>query len=148
MSPIAQHRANTDTAMNQNKDDHKIRLGISTGACREMKRQLLDYRAKLADNVPHKKLLTGLDLSSGYSRALIEHIVSSIYFIDSFETLQQKFSFLDDEHARHTWKVITDVVHYPDSEDDETGSPVFAPVKMTERTVTQILVLTVMIVIL
>ena len=49
--------------------------------------------------------------------------MSSIYFIDSFETLQQKFSFLDDEHARHTWKVITDVVHYPDSEDDETGSP-------------------------
>lgn len=49
--------------------------------------QLLAYRSRLADNVSHEHLLTGLDLTTGYSRQLIKNIVSKVQYIGSLESL-------------------------------------------------------------
>lgn len=87
---------------------------------------MLEYRAKLANNIPHEKLLTGLDLASGYSKALIDHVIGSLHLIDSYETLQKKFNFLSDEHAKYTWKVISEItsVIHSGSEEDEAISTI------------------------
>ena len=77
---------------------------------------ILQYRAGLAKNVPHQKLLTGLDLATGYSKHLIDNIMSNINNIDSLETLEQRFSFFSIDHAKATWEIITTFMEDSDSE--------------------------------
>ena len=66
---------------------------MSKEKCIPVRDHLLNYRAQLANNIPHDKLLTGLDLATGFSRGLIEKIMVEINSIDSLETLVQQFSF-------------------------------------------------------
>ena len=121
MSPISSHLTNATAVRNKNSDD-KAQKMVSNQMISEVRRQLLEYRAKLANNIPHERLLTGLDLGSGFSRALIDHVsvTSSLHLIDSYETLQKKFNFLSIEHAKYTWKIISDTISdvHSDSEED------------------------------
>ena len=119
MSPISSHLTNATAVRNENSAD-KAQKMVSSQMISEVRRQLLEYRAKLANNIPHERLLTGLDLASGFSRALIDHVTSSLHLIDSYETLQKKFNFLSIEHAKYTWKIISDIISdvHSDSEED------------------------------
>ena len=119
MSPISSHLINATAVRNENSAD-KAQKMVSSQMISEVRRQLLEYRAKLANNIPHERLLTGLDLASGFSRALIDHVTSSLHLIDSYETLQKKFNFLSIEHAKYTWKIISDIISdvHSDSEED------------------------------
>ncbi len=38
--------------------------------------ELLHYRSKLALNMPNEKLLTGIDIATGFSISLVENIVT------------------------------------------------------------------------
>jgi len=55
----------------------------------------MEYRADLAKNIAHEKLLTGLDLATGYSRKLVDSIVRKIHDMRSIQALKLRtFSFL------------------------------------------------------
>ena len=145
MSPISSHLTNATAGENENSGE-KIHKMVSNITSFEIRRQLLEYRAKLANNIPHEKLLTGLDLASGYSRALIDHVIGSLHLIDRYETLQKKFNFLSDEHAKHTWKVISEItsVIHSGSEEDEAISTIL--MKTTKGTKTLIVTQTVVVI--
>ena len=82
---------------------------------------LLQYRADLVKNVPHQKLLTGIDLATGFSKRLIDNIMSNINNIDSLKTLEeQRFSFFSIEHAKATWEIIT-TFKDSDSDSEQAG---------------------------
>ncbi|MCG8408814.1 MAG: hypothetical protein MI923_26710, partial [Phycisphaerales bacterium] len=66
----------------------------------------MNYRADLAQNMPHEKLLTGLDLATGYSRKLVDSIVSKIHDVRSVLDLKDKFAFFSEVHATETWQII------------------------------------------
>ncbi len=126
VSPIASHLSNMNAAENKNIDA-KVKKMVSKHISCEVRRQLLQYRTKLANNIPHEKLLTGLDLATGFSRALIEGVISSLHLIDSYESLEKNFNFLSDEHAKHTWNIIfKSVTVYSDSEDDGDSNPTYS----------------------
>jgi hypothetical protein len=112
----------------ENKNiDAKVKKMVSKHISCEVRRQLLQYRTKLANNIPHEKLLTGLDLATGFSRVLIDGVISSLHLIDSYESLEKKFNFLSDEHAKHTWNIISkSVTVYSDSEDDGDSNPTYS----------------------
>ncbi|CAB4012670.1 Hypothetical predicted protein [Paramuricea clavata] len=88
--------------------------------CVAVRSDLLSYRAQLANNISHDKLLTGLDLATGFSRGLIEKIVAEIKVIDSLETLVQQFSFFCDDHAKATWEIISHCIAESDCGSDES----------------------------
>ncbi len=46
--------------------------------------ELLQYDEKLANEIPDKHLLTGIDLSTGFSISLVENIVSNIRELIAF----------------------------------------------------------------
>lgn len=72
--------------------------------------RLMEYRADLAKNMAHEKLLTGLDLATGYSRKLVDSIVRKIHEIRSIQALKDNFPFFSDEHVEETWEIICEVM--------------------------------------
>lgn len=81
-----------------------------------LRNQLMAYRSQLASNVSHEQLLTGLDLTTGYSRKLILDIVKNVQYIASLQSIQQKFTFFNDSHAINTWQIICGVLELSDAE--------------------------------
>ena len=80
--------------------------------------RLMNYRADLAQNMPHEKLLTGLDLATGYSRKLVDNIVSKIHDVRSVLDLKDKFAFFSEVHATETWQIICEVLAMSESESE------------------------------
>ena len=60
---------------------------------------LLQYWMQFAGNLSHEKLITGLDLATGFSRHLVDSIVCCARELNSMEMLLQKFSFFEKSHA-------------------------------------------------
>lgn len=116
-SPIEKHFLQKSISEKGAPTDDKSNK-ISKKACNLIRSHLFEYRAKLGNSVPHEKLLTGLDLATGFSRALIEEIVSNVDCINSEEVLQQFFPFFSPEHAKHTWDIISEVLEDTESENN------------------------------
>ena len=95
----------------------------------------MQYREKLANEIPDKHLLTGIDLSTGFSISLVENIVSNIWRIDCLETLKNLFSFFNEEHALQSWFIKSSVkgrfTHVDsclaDSDDDSLSEHLISP---------------------
>ena len=66
----------------------------------------------------HEKLLTGLDLATGYSRKLVDSIVSKIHDVRSVLDLKDKFAFFSEVHATETWQIICEVLAMSESESE------------------------------
>lgn len=104
--------------------DHSIEVTsqhVSQQSQINIRDSLFQYRAGLAKNVPHQKLLTGIDLATGFSKRLIDNIMSNINSIDSLKTLEQRFSFFSIEHAKVTWEIITTFKEDRDSDSEQAG---------------------------
>lgn len=120
MSPIEIHLTSLENKESSSIDTSTEKYVTSKERCVAVRSDLLSYRAQLANNIPHDKLLTGLDLATGFSRGLIEKIVAEINSIDSLETLVQQFSFFCDDHAKATWEIISHCIAESDSGSDES----------------------------
>ena len=105
-----------------NTEDKESVSAISTEISRRQRAQLhcrlMAYRADLAQNMPHQKLLTGLDLATGYSRKLVDNIVSNIHYIQSVQALRDKFPFFSEVHAMDTWEIVCEVLETSESDTD------------------------------
>ncbi len=120
MSPIETHlQQSSDSKKKGAPTDAKL-PEISRKARQKIRSNLLEYRAELGSSVPHEKLLTGLDLATGFSRALIEDIVSKVECINSEDVLREMFPFFSTEHAKYTWETISDVLEDSDSESNSS----------------------------
>ena len=71
--------------------------------------ELLQYRARLANYIPEEQLLTGVDIATGFSKVLIEQIVSKIWKIESLDALKKMITFFNEEHALQSWFIISNV---------------------------------------
>ena len=86
--------------------------------------ELMRYRSKLALEIPEEKLLTGMDIATGFSRSLVENIVSNVEKIDSLPTLKNMFNFFDEDHAIQAWQILNDLkANIATSADDEEIQP-------------------------
>lgn len=82
--------------------------------------ELMRYRSKLALEIPEEKLLTGMDIATGFSRSLVENIVSNVEKIDSLPTMKNMFNFFDEDHAIQAWQILNDLkANIATSADDE-----------------------------
>ena len=68
--------------------------------------ELMRYRSKLALETPEEKLLTGMDIATGFSSSLVENIVSNVEKIDSLPTMKNMFNFFDEDHAIQAWQIL------------------------------------------
>lgn len=66
----------------------------------------------------HEKLLTGIKLATGYSRKLVDSIVSKIHDVRSVLDLKDKFAFFSEVHATETWQIICEVLAMSESESE------------------------------
>ena len=122
--------SNIDTVVNDPKKPINPNVDLSGRKRSLLSQKLLAYRSKLAHNVPHEQLVTGLDISSGLSRSIIVGIVKNITNIDSLETLQDMFKFYDPSHAKKIWEKDSDLsdvdtalkVHLLQSSEEEENS--------------------------
>ena len=67
--------------------------------------QLMDYRSALAA-VAKDKLFTGIDVATGYSKQLIDSIISGIAYIRDREYLKSNFPFYSEDHVTKTWEIL------------------------------------------
>lgn len=93
---------------------------LKGGKAKELRDNLLEYRMQLSGNLSHEQLITGLDLATGFSRHLIDSIVSCARDIDSMEMLLQKFSFFDKTQAEYVWQCLSDLNESSSSDSDNT----------------------------
>lgn len=70
---------------------------------------LFDYRAELGTRTKECSLLTGLDITTGFSRSLIEDTVNSVAYIKDKEYLEENFAFFSD-HVQKTWEIFNSVL--------------------------------------
>lgn len=103
-SPIEAHLISLKQAESSFTSTDETELTITKQVI--LHRQLMSYRASLAQNIAHENLLTGLDLATGYSRNLVDSIVREANTIHSLQALQHKFNFFSDQHAIDTWEII------------------------------------------
>jgi hypothetical protein len=82
-----------------------------------LQNKLLMYRSSLLST---KTLFNGIDLATGYTRKLVDSVVSSLQCIDEPATLREHFSFFDDNHVSATWDIICEVLEM-DSDSDASG---------------------------
>ena len=82
--------------------------------------KLLQYRMQLAGNLSHEKLITGLDLATGFSRHLVNSIVCCARELNSVEMLLQKFSFFEKSHAEYVWQCLCDLSESSSSDSDNS----------------------------
>ncbi len=85
---------------------------------KQLREDLLEYRAQLGGSKSHEQLLTGLDLATGFTRTLVESIVENAKDISSIEVLLEKFTFCEEKHAEHVWECLCDLT---DSSSDESS---------------------------
>ena len=64
-------------------------------------------------------LLTGIDITTGYSKSLIDSIVKNINYIKDKSYLSDNFPFFSNEHVKRTWEIIELVLDNNDSDDDD-----------------------------
>ena len=88
---------------------------------------LLDYRAELGTRTKECSLLTGLDITTGFSRSLIEDIVNNLPYIKDKEFLEENFAFFSEDHVQKTWEVLNSVLLASDSDNEEDTSSIFEP---------------------
>ena len=75
---------------------------------------------QLVGNLSHEKLITGLDLASGFSRHLINSIVCGARELSSMKMLLQKFSFFEKSHAEYVWQCLCDLSESSSSDSDNS----------------------------
>lgn len=71
--------------------------------------ELLHYRSKLALDMPNEKLLTGIDIATGFSISLIENIVTSVDKINGLPSMKNVFNFFSEDHAIKAWQILNNV---------------------------------------
>ena len=81
---------------------------------------LLQYRMQLSGNLSSEQLITGLDLATGFSRLLIDSIVSCAREINSIKMLLERFSFFDRSQAEYVWQCLCDLSESSSSDSDNS----------------------------
>lgn len=69
--------------------------------------KLMSYRNELSGN---HDLFHGIDISTGFTRELIDTLVQNVDCISSPDDLKNNFNFLDSEHVFETWNIICEVL--------------------------------------
>lgn len=65
-----------------------------------------------------------MDIATGFSRSLVENIVSNVEKIDSLPTMKNMFNFFDEDHAIQAWQILNDLkANIATSADDEEIQP-------------------------
>lgn len=59
---------------------------------------LMDYQYSLLRNIPADKLLTGIDIATGFSLDMIKTIVEHMEYINNLDVLREHFTFLSEAH--------------------------------------------------
>ena len=89
---------------------------------------LLDYRAEPGTRTKEFSLLTGIDITTGFSRSLVEDIVNNLPYIKDKEFLEENFAFFSEDHVQKTWEVLNSVLLASDSDNEEEDtSSIFEP---------------------
>ena len=86
---------------------------------KQVRDDLLEYRLQLACDMKHEQLLTGLDLVTGFTRALIDSVVESARELSSIEMLLERFSFYERKHAEYVWQCLCDLSDSSSDDDDD-----------------------------
>ena len=110
-----EHSVSNDNTSSSNKERK-----MQGKRAKLLRDSLLQYRTQLAGNLSHEELITGLDLATGFSRHLIDSVVSCEREIDSLEMLVHEFSFFDRSHAEHVWQCICDLSEGSNSDSDNS----------------------------
>ena len=75
---------------------------------------------QLVGNLSCEKLITELDLATGFSLHLIDSIVCCARELNSMEMLLQKFSFFEKSHAEYVWQCLCDLSESSSSDSDNS----------------------------
>ena len=70
----------------------------------------MDYRAELGTQTKECSLLTGPDITTGFSRSLIEDIVNNLPYIKDKEFVEENFAFFSEDHVQKKWEVLYSVL--------------------------------------
>ena len=81
---------------------------------------LLEYRSSILS--PDKKMFAGVDLCTGYTRQLVDSIVSKVQYIGSPAVLEMQFTFFNKKHVLDTWDIICSVLEEYNSSLDSSES--------------------------
>jgi ATP-dependent DNA helicase RecQ len=107
-SPVEKHLHDSDGTCNSSKDKDIIH-NLPQSSISKLESDLLQYRSHLNDILCEQQssnMLTGFDVTTGYSRGLIANIVENIKYIKDKDYLNENFAFFAKEHMDKTWEII------------------------------------------
>ena len=81
---------------------------------------LMNYRYSLVTQLPEDKLITGMDIATGFSISLIHDICNHMEYIGHPDTLRAHFNFFSNTHLQATWDILCTII---ESEDNESSPP-------------------------
>ena len=102
LSKIEKFLLDRETSLNDHSD--KVNA-LPRETVQTIWQQLMDYRSSLAAEAKDK-LVTGIDVATGYSKQLIDGIVSRIAYIRDREYLKNNFAFYSEDHVTRTWEIL------------------------------------------
>ncbi|XP_060557646.1 uncharacterized protein LOC132718053 [Ruditapes philippinarum] len=83
----------------------------------DMQSKLLDYRNTLVDE---RTLFHGIDISTGFTRALIHDVVKNVGIVSGPDILKEKFNFICQEHVIETWNILCEILENDSLSDSES----------------------------
>ena len=81
---------------------------------------LMDYRYSLLTELSPEKLVTGIDIATGISVALIQDVTQHMDYVSHPDILRNRFTFFSDLHVQATWDILCSIIE--DDEDDSIAA--------------------------
>ena len=84
---------------------------------------LLDFQYSLLQHIPLDKLLTGIDIATGFTTDMIHDIAGHMEYINTPDVLKNHFTFFCESHLQATWDIFCNIIEAEpgsNGEDDDS----------------------------
>ena len=82
---------------------------------------LMDYQYSLVRHLSQDKLLTGIDIATGFSVSMIKDITQHMQYITSLDVLRKQISFYSETHLLSTWDILCSILEAESASGEEYG---------------------------